>query len=529
MAPSRWVVPSRWAALASGVLLEAVAGTPYFVATWLPQLRGSLGFTDAEGQLIASTGNLGMYLSFIWGVSFDRFGPRLTLLFGALASALGYALTALAASRAVPHTVSLLSLYCFIWSSGSGCLDCVAATTTLRNFPRSRGTTSGMLKSLFGLSASLFAIVWGSSFGGTDVVGLLRFLAILVPCASAVGAVGLAVVPPAAAEAPLGADGARRVALGYALTVALCAYVLAVTLSEKLGAIAWAPGYAYALAPFLCAFALLAAPGSGDGDARAGGVDAAPLLEDASGLPREEPPAPAGAAAGATLREAVLNVDFWLLFACLFFVAGTGLTFVNNLGELCASLGGSPSNTAVLVVLFSIGNASGRMAFGAASDRFAAALQRPAWLALAAAAMGVAALGAALLPLAGVFPFVALGGVSYGGLWGTVGPLAADRWGSKALGSILSGAILAIAAGSYALSAGLAAAVYGAGAGADGKCVGGGCFRATFLALCAGCCVAAACAAALGRRMRHVYGPDGAPLPWAAAQGAPPPGEKSLN
>jgi hypothetical protein len=105
-------------------------------------------------------------------------------------------------------------------------------------------------------------------------------------------------------------------------------------------------------------------------------------------------------------------------------------------------------------------------------------------------------------------------------LWGTVGPLAADRWGAKTLGSILSGAILAIAAGSYGLSAGLASSVYSAGAGADGKCRGGGCFRATFLALAGGCAVAAAAAALLWRRMRAVYGADGAPLPWGAAQAA---------
>jgi len=514
------------------MLLEAVAGTPYLVATWLPQLRAQLGFSDAEGQFIASTGNLGMYLSFIWGISYDRFGARPTLLFGALASAIGYALTALAASKAVPHTVPLLSLYCFVWSSGSGCLDCVAATTTLRNFPRSRGTTSGMLKSLFGLSASLFAIVWGCVFGGADVGGLLRFLAVLVPCASAAGAVGLALVPPAAAEAPLGEGGKRRVAFGYALTLALCAYVLAVTLAEKLGAIAWAPGLAYALLPLLAAYALLAAPEGGCGGCGGGGAppavrggDAAPLLvgeEAGEGPPGADSGAAgaasgaAGAASGATLREALLSGDFWLLFFCLFFTAGTGLTFVNNLGELCASLGGSSSNGAVAVVLFSLGNACGRMAFGFASDRFAAALQRPAWLALASGAMGAAALGAAALPLNGVFPVVALAGVAYGGLWGTIGPLAADRWGAKTLGSILSGAILAIAAGSYALSAGLAAAVYSAGAGADGKCSGGGCFRATFLTLAGGCAAATAAALVLGRRMRGVYGEDGAPLPWGA-------------
>lgn len=291
-----------------------------------------------------------MYLSFVWGVSYDCFGARPTLFFGAIASALGYALTAAAASRAIPHTVPLISLFCFIWSSGSGCLDCVASTTTLRNFPLSRGTTSGMLKSLFGLSASLFAVVWGCAFGGSDVVGLLRFLAILVPCASVAAAAGLSLVPQAAAEAPLGEGGKRRVALGYALTVLLCAYVLVVTLAEKLGAIAWAPGYAYALAPLLCAFALLAVPEGGSGGADGGkeGVAAPLLIEgDAGGAPQ-----PATGPVGATLREALLDADFWLLFVCLFFTAGTGLTFVNNLGELCASLGGTPANTAVLVVRF---------------------------------------------------------------------------------------------------------------------------------------------------------------------------------
>ena len=529
--PTFWR-PSRWQSLAACLLLEAAGGTPYLISTWLPQLRAMLSLSDLDGQIIASTGNLGMYLAFIYGIIFDRYGPRATLLLGALASCLGYALTCLAAARAVPHSMPALSAYCFLWSSGSGALDCVAVATTLRNFPRDRGTATGLLKSLFGLSASLFAIVWGGVFRATDVGGLLRFLAIAVPSVCAAAGAALALAPAEAVAAPLGRDGLRRIAFGYCVVGALCVYVLAVTLAQKLGAIEWAPGYAFALGPMLGCLALLGAPegvggGSGEGSSGSEASGDAPLLDDSEGAAAESvagaaaPGGGAGGSSGATLREGVLSLDFVLLSFVLFWGTGGGLTVVNNLGELCASLGGTASNTAVCVVLFGVGNACGRMGFGAASDRYRAWLSRPAFLTVSTVLMGCACACAALLPLACLFPTVALAGVAYGGFWATLGSLVADRWGTASIGSLLSAASLAVAAGSFALSAGLAAAVYSAGAGAGGKCVGGVCFRATFLIIAAGCGLAAVAAVALGRRMRArgVYDGEGAPLPYEAHSG----------
>jgi hypothetical protein len=57
---------------------------------------------------------------------------------------------------------------------------CAAVATGIRNFPHDRGLVLGLLKSLFGLSASLFTLYYTYIFS-PDAVSFLRFLAIVLP------------------------------------------------------------------------------------------------------------------------------------------------------------------------------------------------------------------------------------------------------------------------------------------------------------------------------------------------------------
>ncbi len=71
-----------------------------------------------------------------------------------------------------------------------------------------------------------------------------------------------------------------------------------------------------------------------------------------------------------TTAQMLTMADFWFIF--LQFGVGTGvaLALLNNLGQLVIALGGEPGGQVVIVSLFSVANAAGRLLMGYAPEHF---------------------------------------------------------------------------------------------------------------------------------------------------------------
>lgn len=67
-----------------------------------------------------------------------------------------------------------------------------------------------------------------------------------------------------------------------------------------------------------------------------------------------------------TLLQALVKADFWLIFISLVLASGSGLTVIDNLGQMCQSLG--YANTHIFVSIISIWNFLGRIAGGYFSE-----------------------------------------------------------------------------------------------------------------------------------------------------------------
>lgn len=67
-----------------------------------------------------------------------------------------------------------------------------------------------------------------------------------------------------------------------------------------------------------------------------------------------------------TLMQALIKADFWLLFFSLLLGAGSGLTVIDNLGQMSESLGYNESH--IFVSMISIWNFLGRIAGGYFSE-----------------------------------------------------------------------------------------------------------------------------------------------------------------
>lgn len=543
---------ARWPALAASMLIESVSGSAYAFSVYSPQIKAHLNYTQAEINNVGGLGDLGLYFSFLAGFAYDAWGPTVTAVAGAAISAVGYTLLYLTATGRITTAPGAAALWAAVAWHGSGWLDTMAVATNVRNFGANKGVVLGLVKALFGLSASLLSLGYVCLFK-PDVNAFLLFLTVLIPAVVLPLAPFFRLLPPEAV-APLAPREASKISAGYGLTLVTVGYLITVSLLQGREILGTSWGWVAALVPLVGGHVLLAVRvGKGGGKAADGG-DASPSAEaeaesvafagsstsggggdDATAMrqsllaSRQEEgsgssDAPAATAAtttveGATFWQGVLTADYGFIMLLLFSATGAGLVTINNLGNLVQSLGAPPDGQDVYVSLLSVANCGGRIFYGWVSDRLAARLSRPWWLALLVAQMAGAQALLAFSSLGGgaLYLGVLATGFTYGGFWSLGPSLVAERYGPRSFASIYSVTSLATAVASYALNAGLAASVYQSHTPpGETTCTAGiVCFQATFLTLAGLNVVGAAFAAWLAVRMRRFYDPaTGRALPY---------------
>ena len=554
---------SRWAVLVGIVALEAIGGNPYAFAVYAPQLQALFSWSNAAIAAVGGVGNVGLYLSLDAGFFYDSQGPASTAVGGALFSLLGYALLWAAAagllggSAAAPAPpAALVALASFTLNHGAGWIDTAAVSTAVRAFPRDRGLVVGLLKSFFGLSASLLTLTYSSVFK-PNAVSFLLFLVALVPGVTALAAALLRVVSASEAAAVLSAFERRKLACSALGLVVLAAYIALVGVLQSRGVLGAQPLLAGLLLPLLLAQALLALPGTSAGSASSSSLSAPAAAEEAAEEEEEEElvarggsvarggagleggaddqgaakrllpegaDAPAsssaarssggggggGSGSGASLIAGLLSVDLLLFCLVLFAGTGAGLTLINNLGALAKSLGADKDGQDVYVIVLSVSNCMGRLLVGVFSDVLARRLSRPWVFVACVVTMAAAQLTMAFATLENglLFVGVAVTGAAYGSFWSLGPSLVADRFGVRSFASLYNVVSLWTAAASFLFSAEMAGAFYAARTPAGAaSCVGVLCFQDTFLVLAGLCSLAAAAAALLAVRLRDLYEP----------------------
>lgn len=177
---------------------------------------------------------------------------------------------------------------------------------------------------------------------------------------------------------------------------------------------------------------------------------------------------PAGASAGGAARTAAARGagpggdvaparllrtgSFYLLWLLFFIGAGAGLMVIGSIGEMARAALGEAAFVAVAVM--AVGNAAGRIAVGAASDRLG---RRRALGLLFAAQAALMLAGAALIEsaragAAGLLLLATLIGFNYGGNLSLFPSLAKDRYGLKHFGVNYGLLFTAWGAGGFVMS-----------------------------------------------------------------------------
>ena len=188
----RRISPSRaWAVLAVGVLAQSA--TTAFVsapALLLPVLTLDRHLPLAQAGLLAAAPNLGLVLALVaWGAAADRFGERVVLVAGLLAT------TLFAALAAAPIGLPGFGLALLAGGAASACANAASGRVVVGWFPRERrGLAMGIRQMCQPLGVTMAALTVPPIAAGAGIGAALLLPAAL--CGVSAVLVALVVVDP---------------------------------------------------------------------------------------------------------------------------------------------------------------------------------------------------------------------------------------------------------------------------------------------------------------------------------------------
>eukprot|EP00250_Pteridium_aquilinum_P016355 c23064_g1_i1 orf=193-1980(-) len=534
----RMVFARRWSGFVVAIWLMAFSGS-YGFPNYSTALKNVLGLNQKQLNRLSVAKDLGDSCGILAGILCNYLPAQALLSIGACIGFVGFGIQWLVVSgliSAPPYwtmfIVAMLSGNAISWMNTS------VFTLSVRNFPRNRGPVVGLFKAYMGLSAAIFSNFCDNFFNSSSSVYLLM-LTVIPPTFCVITAIFFRPVPPS--ETPEDLKIEQQSLFAFNMMSIVLALVLLV---HNL-----VPGVNQGVArPVLMVllFAVLAAPalvplvlfskrkrepsigGSSNGgytdegvEDTAEAVDASTVGVEEDGLRKplldqaevESPPAlddwgessaQNGALAPVKLRTSDLKLgDDWptlslfktwhpyVLYITLFCGTGSGMAFINNLGQVGQSFG--YSTVTLFTSLFSLGNFFGRIISGNVSEYFLTAMStpRPAWI------------GAAKVPMIALFAWLSVGsgaslyagapilGFAHGSLITLTIPTISEFYGLKYFGTNYMVINTHILAGSTIFSGWLAGYLYDQHAtytGSDGSltCYGASCYGTTFR-LYAGC------------------------------------------
>lgn len=307
-----------------------------------------------------------------------------------------------------------LCIAIYVGTNGETFFNTGALISCVQNFPKTRGPVVGILKGYAGLSGAIISQIY-AMFNAPDESSLLFMIAV----GPAMVVIALMfIVRPVGGHKQVRPGDNSGFMFTYSVCLVLAAYVLGVLILEDLfdlsqdlitlfAAILIVLVVLPIIIPIIFAFfseprplvqesLLIEAQKEEAGkseqdpnevifseveDEKASDVDLLPSSERQKRIAHLQIKLFQAAADGAvrvkrrrgprrgenfTLKQALVKADFWLIFVSLLLAAGSGLTIIDNLGQITLSLG--YSDTSIYVSMISIWNFLGRIGGGYFSE-----------------------------------------------------------------------------------------------------------------------------------------------------------------
>ncbi|XP_024975851.1 protein NUCLEAR FUSION DEFECTIVE 4-like [Cynara cardunculus var. scolymus] len=571
---------NRWLVFVAAMWIQSCAGIGYLFGSISPVIKSSLNYNQKQVARLGVAKDLGDSVGFLAGSLSEVLPMWALLLLGAIQNFVGYGWVWLIVTGKAPMLpLWVMCLLIFIGTNGETYFNTVALVSCVQNFPKNRGPVVGILKGFAGLSGAILTQIY-ALVNSPDNASLI-FMVAVGPFMVIIAL--MFIVRPVGGHRQLRLSDGSSFTLIYCVCLVLAAYLMGVMLVEDLvdlnqtivqifTAILFVLVVVPIGIPLWLTFSsdprtpeeesLLSEPQNKEPerllehdpneiifseveDEKPREVDLLPASERQKRIAQLQSKLAQAAAEGAVrikrrrgphrgedfdLTQALIKADFWLIFISLLLGSGSGLTVIDNLGQMSQSLG--YDNTHIFVSMISIWNFLGRVGGGYFSEIVVRdyAYPRPVTMAVAQAIMAVGHLFFAMGWPGAMYIGTLLIGLGYGAHWAIVPATASELFGLKKFGALYNFLTLANPAGSLVFSGLIASYIYDSEAEKQAqqrhqlvsnstslltklfdtnddvlKCEGSVCFFLTYMIMSGLCIIAVILSLILVRRTKVVY------------------------
>lgn len=510
---------AKWLGFVTAVWVQAISGNNYTFSNYSDALKTLMNLTQVELNNLSVAKDVGKAFGLLPGLASDRISTSFLLLIGGIEGFIGYGVQWLVVAEIInPLPYWAMCIFLCLGGNSTTWMNTAVLVTCIRNFSKNRGPVSGILKGYVGLSTAIFTDLCVALFSD-DASTFLFMLAVIPLAVCIIAALFLREIPPSS-TAVEEKEEVRYFGITNALAVIVAVYLLVYDVS---GTHSSSVSLAFAIILLILLASPLLIPiylsiknrvrsGSGSVSDVEGQVTEPLLLGEDTVEETEKKPEVLGedtiivqkVETGAeeedevvverrrpvigedhTIFEALRTIDFWILFVSFLCGVGTGLTVMNNMGQIGLALG--YTDVSIFVSLMSIFGFFGRIISGTVSEYFIkiAGTPRPLWNAASQILMAVGYIIMAVALPGSLYIGSIVVGICYGIRLAITVPTASELFGLKYYGLIYNVLILNLPLGSFLFSGLLAGYLYDAQAtttsGGGNTCTGAHCYRLVFV------------------------------------------------
>ncbi|KAF3434057.1 hypothetical protein FNV43_RR25160 [Rhamnella rubrinervis] len=534
------VLTGRWLMVFASFLLMANAGASYMFGLYSNDIKSVLGYDQTTLNLISFSKDLGANIGVPSGLINEVTPPWVVLSIGAVLNFFGHFMIWLAVTQRIkkPH-VWQMCLYLGIGSNSHTFTNTGALVTCVMNFPGSRGVVLGLLKGYTGISAAVISQIY-RAFYGDDTKSFTLFVAWLP---SALSFAFIRTIRIIKARGHHENDVKVFFKFLY-ISLGLAGFLLMIIIVEKKVTFTQSQYGGSASAVLFLLFLPLAVVISEEYKVlktqRFSSIDASSILRteakieslvgsSSSRIENDEVSCwrtafkPPEIGEDYTILQALFSLDMIVLLSATICGLGGTMTMMDNLGQIGTSLGYPLNGISTFVSLTSIWNYLGQITIGIGSEMFITKykLPRPLFLTLILMVSCIGHLLIAFNVPNGLYVASVLTGFCFGAFWPLIYTIISELFGLKYYSTLYNFGGLASPIGLYLLNVRVAGHYYDEEAkrqmealgvkrkaGEALNCVGGECFKFSFIIITAVTFFGALVSLVLVARTRKFYKGD---------------------
>ncbi|KAI3903819.1 hypothetical protein MKW92_016499 [Papaver armeniacum] len=501
---------NRWLVFVAAMWIQSVAGTGYLFGSISPVIKSSMNYNQKQIARLGVAKDLGDNIGFLSGYLCEVLPIWGALFLGAIQNLVGYGWVWLIVTHRVPALPLWgMCILILVGTNGETYFNTASLVSCVQNFPRSRGPVVGILKGFAGLAGAIMTQIYALIYD-PDHAGII-FMVAVGPAMVVIAL--MFIVRPVGGHKQIGPSDDSSFTFIYSVCLVLAAYLMGVMLVEDLFDPSRYVIVVFTVILFILLVIPIVIPMSLTFFSSRRSLAQEPLLPE---TPKQESTSSSqdlnnevnfselddeksseeenidvnerkkriaqlkakiykAAAAGAvrikrrkgprrgedfTLTQALIKADFWLIFTCFLLGSGSGLTVIDNLGQMSQSLG--YDNPHIFVSMISIWNFLGRISGGYFSEIVVKdyAYPRPVSMAVAQVLMAIGHFFFAMGWPGAMHIGTLVIGLGYGAHWAIVPAAASELFGLKKFGALYNFLLLANPAGSLVFSGLIASSIY---------------------------------------------------------------------